>query len=305
VYDRLSRVARAESTVLITGETGTGKELAARAIHLNGPRVHRPFVAINCAAVAENLLESEMFGHERGAFTGAVALKKGKFELADGGTLFLDEVADLAAPLQSKLLRALQQQEFERVGGTRTIKVDVRVIAATNAVLSEEVAKGKFRSDLYFRLNVVNITMPPLRERPSDIPLLARYFLERFGPKAGRRITGFSAAAMSCLTAHRWPGNVRELQNIIERAAVLGIDQAIVPDDLPEDLVESHIAAGTGEGADYHAAVHATKRRVIIEAFRQSGGSYVATARLLGLHPNYLHRLIRVLNLKPELEPER
>src|SRR6186713_3338593 len=291
VYERVSRVARAESTVLIAGETGTGKELAARAIHLNGPRAQRPFVAINCAALAENLLESELFGHERGAFTGAVTQKKGKMELAEGGTLFLDEVGELAPTLQSKLLRALQEREFERLGGTRTVKVIVRVIAATNALLQDEIRKGKFRADLFFRLNVVTIDMPPLRERRSDIPLLARYFLERVAAKAGRRVSGFSAPAMACLVSYSWPGNVRELQNIVERAAVFGSAEEIVREDLPDDLIEARIlTSGEATEVDYHGAVLAAKKRVIVEAFQKAGGSYVATARLLHVHPNYLHR---------------
>jgi Nif-specific regulatory protein len=304
VYERIARVARSDATVLITGETGTGKELAARAIHLNGPRAKRPFVAINCAALTETLLETELFGHERGAFTGAVAQKKGKFEIADGGAIFLDEVGELAPALQSKLLRALQSREFERVGGTRPIKVDVRLIAATNRDLEEEVRGHRFREDLFHRLNVVAIEMPPLRERREDIPQLVNHFLGRFSAKADRRIRRASSAAMQYLTAYHWPGNVRELENTIERAFVLGASGEILPEDLPESLLESTPATPTGL-TPFHEAVRQTKQRVIIEAFRKAQRNYAQAARMLGLHPNYLHRLIRNLDLKTTLEEDR
>ena len=302
VYDRIGRVARTDTTVLITGETGTGKELAARAIHLNGPRARKPFIAVNCAALAESLLESELFGHERGAFTNALALKRGRIELADGGTLFLDEIGELAPAMQSKLLRVLQESEFERVGGTRPIKVDVRLISATNRDLASEVRAGRFRDDLYFRLHVVAIEMPPLRERRPDIPLLALHFLDKFVEKSGRRIVGFSAAALACMTAYDWPGNVRELQNTVERAAVLGTSEEILPEDLGEALIE----AGAGPQhaaaiARFHDAVIETKRKVVIDAFRAAGGSYTEAARALGLHPNYLHRLVKNLGLEPPM----
>jgi Nif-specific regulatory protein len=302
VYDRIARIARADTTVLVTGETGTGKELAARAVHFNGSRARRPFIALNCATLSETLLESELFGYERGAFTGAVTQKKGKLELADGGTLFLDEVGELAPPLQSKLLRFLQEREFERVGGTRPIRVDIRLISATNRTLQQEVRAGRFREDLYFRLNVVQIQMPPLRERRSDIPLLVRHFLNRFARKAGRRVTGVSAAAMACLAAHDWPGNVRELENVIERAAVLGSTEEILPEDLPETILDVHQPPAAAGDVDFHSGVAEMKKRLIVEAFGKAKGSYVETARLLGLHPNYLHRLIRNLGLKSALE---
>jgi transcriptional regulator with GAF, ATPase, and Fis domain len=304
VYERIGRVARSDATVLITGETGTGKELAARAIHLNGARAKRPFVAINCAALTETLLETELFGHERGAFTGAVAQKKGKFEIADGGTIFLDEVGELASAMQSKLLRALQAREFERVGGTRPIKVDVRVIAATNRELDEEVRARRFREDLFHRLNVVAIEMPPLRERREDIPLLVNHFLGRLAAGADRRIRRVSPAAMLYLTGYDWPGNVRELENTIERALVLGTSGEILPEDLPEPLLESTPTGRSGL-TPFHEAVRQTKQRVIIEAFRKAQRNYAQTARLLGLHPNYLHRLIRNLDLKRTLEEDR
>jgi transcriptional regulator with GAF, ATPase, and Fis domain len=303
IYERVGKVARADTTVLITGETGTGKELIAHAIHVNSARAKRPFVAINCAALTETLLESELFGHERGAFTGAVALKKGKLEIANGGTVFLDEIAELAPALQSKLLRVLQEHEFERVGGTHTIPIDVRIIAATNRVLPEEVAARRFRDDLYHRLNVVPIHTPPLRERREDIPLLAHHFMRRYAPKANRPLLGISDAALRCLTAYDWPGNVRELQNAIERAVVLGSCDEIVPEDLPESLLEAP-AAAPDTGAGLHDAVREAKTRAIREAFHKARRSYTETARLLGIHPNYLHRLIRNLGLKPVLEDE-
>jgi Nif-specific regulatory protein len=301
IYERVGRVARADSTVLVTGETGTGKELAARAIHLNSPRARRPFVAINCAALTETLLESELFGHERGAFTGAVAQKKGRIELADGGTLFLDEIGELAPTLQSKLLRVLQERQFERVGGSRPVSVDIRLVSATNRTLLQEVRAGRFREDLYFRLNVVTLEMPPLRERRSDIPGLARHFLNRYAAKAGRRLRGISPIAMRCLEAYDWPGNVRELENAIERAVVLGSTEELLPDDLPETIVEAAGAPAASGGDGIHAAVLDTKKRAIIEAFRTAGGSYTETARLLGIHPNYLHRLVKNLGLKSVL----
>ena len=300
IYERLARVAPTDTTVLVTGETGTGKELAARAVHLNSKRARKPFVAVNCAALTETLLESELFGHERGAFTGAVTQKKGRLELADGGTLFLDEIGELALALQSKLLRVLQEREFERVGGTRPLSVDVRLISATNRNLADQVRAGRFRDDLYFRLNVVAIPMPPLRDRRADIPALARHFLGRFAGKAGRRLGGFSEAAMECLHAYDWPGNVRELENAIERAVVLGTADEILAEDLPEVIVETAAAPSAAAGAtNFHAAVLETKKKVVVEAFRAAGGSYTEAARVLGLHPNYLHRLIKNLGLDP------
>ncbi len=303
IYELVGRVARADTTVLITGETGTGKELIARAIHVNSARAKRPFIAINCAALTETLLESELFGHERGAFTGAVALKKGKLEVANGGTVFLDEIAELAPALQSKLLRVLQEHEIERVGGTRTMPIDVRIISATNKVLAQEVAARRFREDLYHRLNVVPIRTPPLRERREDIPLLAEHFLRRYGSKANRPLLGISDAALRRLVEYDWPGNVRELQNAIERAVVLGSSDEIVSEDLPESLLE--MPAGRPEtGAGLHGAVREAKTRAIREAFQKARRSYTETARLLGIHPNYLHRLVRNLGLKPALEDE-
>jgi Nif-specific regulatory protein len=305
-FARITRIAPSDVPVLVLGETGTGKELAARAVHANSRRARRPFVAINCAALAETLLESELFGHERGAFTGAVGQKRGKLEVADGGTLFLDEVGELTPAAQGKLLRVLQEHEFERVGGTRPIRIDIRLISATNRVLTDEVAAGRFRQDLYFRLSVVSVQMPPLRERKGDIALLARHFLARFGRATGRRVSGFSADAVQRLTAYSWPGNVRELENVVQRAAVLSAADEIGIDDLPEDVIQVPTGAlGRDDDLDFHGAVIRTKKRVILAAFRKAGGSYVETARLLHVHPNYLHRLIRNLELKGELEDSR
>jgi len=303
VYTVVAKVARSDATVLITGETGTGKELVARAVHFNGARAKRPFVAINCAALTESLLESELFGHERGAFTGAVTQKKGKLEVADGGTVFLDEVGELAPALQSKLLRALELREFERLGGTRPVRVDIRLISATNRRLQDDVAAGRFRSDLYHRLHVVDIELPPLRERREDIPALASHFLERFARKSARPLRGIAADAMKYLIAYDWPGNVRELENTIERAIVLGTSAYIMRDDLPDALLQQ---PGSGEESPrFHNAVRQAKVGVIVEAFREARHSYTEAARLLGLHPNYLHRLIRSLDMKSTLEPDR
>ncbi len=308
VYQVIARVAPADTTVLVRGESGTGKELAARALHQNSPRRERPFVAINCAALTETLLESELFGHERGAFTGAMAQKKGKLEVADGGTLFLDEVGEMPATLQAKLLRVLQEREFERVGGTRTIRVDVRVVAATNRDLEEAVRTGGFRQDLYYRLNVVSFEMPPLRERREDIPLLASYFVSKYAAKFKRKVTGLSPEARACLVAYDWPGNIRELENAVERAVVLGSTDRVLPEDLPETVLDA-APDPSAPGADtappvtrYHDALREAKRQLILRALEQSAGSFTEAARLLGVHPNYLHRLIRNLNLRPEIK---
>ena len=308
VYQFIARVAPADTTVLVRGESGTGKELAARALHQNSPRRERPFVAINCAALTETLLESELFGHERGAFTGALAQKKGKLEVADGGTLFLDEVGEMPATMQAKLLRVLQEREFERVGGTRTIRVDVRVVAATNRDLEEAVKAGAFRQDLYYRLNVVSFELPPLRERREDIPLLASYFVSKYAAKFKRRVTGLSPEARACLVAYDWPGNVRELENAVERSVVLGSTERVLPEDLPETVLDAAPGAdapgrdAAPPPARYHDALREAKRQLILRALEQSSGSFTEAAHLLGVHPNYLHRLIRNLNLRPEIK---
>jgi transcriptional regulator with GAF, ATPase, and Fis domain len=300
IHQFIARVAGTDSTVLIGGESGTGKDLVAGAIHRNSPRAGRPFIAINCAALTETLLEDELFGHERGAFTGAVALKKGKFEVADGGTLFLDEIGAAAPALQAKLLRVLQDRTFERVGGTRPLHVDVRVIAATNHDLDAAVRAGGFRQDLYFRLNVIPITMPPLRERREDIPLLAAYFVEKFSQRVKRKVTGISEKARALLARYDWPGNVRELENAMERAVVLGASDVILPEDLPEPVLESAAAAAPSSEApgSYQEAVVEAKRRVVRNALDRAGGVYTEAAKLLDIHPNYLHRLVHSLRLR-------
>jgi Nif-specific regulatory protein len=303
LLERIEKVAPTDSTVLIRGESGTGKELAARAIHRGSPRARGPFVAINCAALTETLLESELFGHEKGAFTGAIAQKRGKLEAAEGGTLFLDEVGELAPTLQTKLLRVLQEREFERVGGTRTLKVDVRVVAATNRDLEEAIRAGSFRKDLYYRLDVVSLTMPALRERREDIPLLAGYFIARHAAKAKRRVIGLSLEARDCLLAYDWPGNVRELENALERALVLGSTDLVLPEDLPETLQDALPPAGQ-EKRSYYEAVKEAKRRLILQALQESGGSYTEAAKLLGMGVNYLHRLVNSLDLRSTVRKE-
>ncbi|HEX7317888.1 MAG TPA: sigma 54-interacting transcriptional regulator [Pyrinomonadaceae bacterium] len=297
LYRFIEKVAPAEATVLLCGESGTGKELAARAIHHNSPRADRSFVAINCATLNETLLESELFGHEKGAFTGAVALKRGKLEVADGGTLFLDEVGELAPNIQAKLLRVLQEREFERVGGTRTIKADIRVIAATNRDLEASVRDGSFRQDLYYRLNVISFTMPPLRERREDIPLLASYFAAECSKRARRRPIRVSSEARSYMMNYNWPGNVRELGNVIERAVVLGSADLIMPEDLPDAILETVTSTGAPI-AKFYDAIREFKRQFVLDALRQSDGNYTAAARLLGVHPNNLHRLVRSMNIR-------
>ena len=303
VFQFISKVAPTDSTVLLSGESGTGKELAARAIHMNSKRAQKPFMAVNCAALAESLLESELFGHEKGSFTGAVAQKKGRLEIAEGGTVFLDEIGELAPSLQVKLLRVLQEHEFERVGGTRTIKTDIRLIAATNRNLEEAIASGVFRQDLYYRLNVVELEMPALRQRREDIPLLANYFASKHAANCNRKVLGISNEAQARLLSYEWPGNVRELENAIERAVVLGATERLLPEDLPEAVLETETPTTTDNAVptQYHEAVAQTKRKIILLAMEQSNGSFTEAAKLLGVHPNYLHRLIRNLNLKEQV----
>ncbi len=298
LLDLVTRVAPRDTTVLITGESGTGKELIARALHQQSPRSERPFVAVNCAALSETLFESELFGHEKGAFTGAVSLKRGRFELAQGGTIFLDEVGELASSLQAKLLRVLQQREFERVGGTQAHSLDIRVIAATNRDLSDDVREGRFREDLFHRLNVVNLDSPPLRDRREDIPLLANYFLERSSQKCKRHVQGLSLEVEELLMQYSWPGNVRELENAMEHAVVMGDADLVLPENLPESLLDS---APKDAKTKYHQSVGQAKRDAIIDAYAQGRGDYKIAARLLGLHPNYLLRLVRNLNLRDDI----
>ena len=297
VYQFVSKVAATDSTVLIHGESGTGKELVARAIHRNSPRAGMPFLAINCAGLSETLMESELFGHEKGAFTGAFAQKRGKFELADRGTVFLDEVGEMPLACQARLLRVIQEREFGRLGGTRQIRSDIRLIAATNRDLEAAIERGTFRRDLYYRLNVVSLTIPPLRDRREDIPLLTRYFIAKHGKLARRKVAGISREALACLEAHDWPGNVRDLENAIERAVVLGATDLILVEDLPETVLDT-MPQEAGLIGGYHESIRNEKMRVILAALEQAAGSFTEAAKLLGIHPNYLHRLVRNLNLR-------
>ncbi len=300
LMESVSRVAGTDTSVLILGESGTGKEMVATALHRQSSRSDRPFVAINCAALTETLLESELFGHEKGAFTGAVAQKKGKLEVAEGGTVFLDEIGELATPLQAKLLRVLQQREFERVGGTRTLKLDMRLIAATNRDLAAEVRRGTFREDLYHRLNVVAFQVPPLRERRQDIPALATHFLERASARCRRRVRGIAPETLGHLMAYPWPGNVRELENAIERAVVLGQSDMLLPEDLPETVLDAPAPPQT-PGA-LQGSVTEVKRQLIIRAWQESEGDYKQAAAKLNIHPNSLLRLVRTLGLREILK---
>jgi transcriptional regulator with GAF, ATPase, and Fis domain len=297
---QIAKAAPSNSTVLILGESGTGKELVARAIHRNSLRAAGPFVAINCAALADTLLESELFGHEKGAFTGAIVQKMGKLEMAQGGSVFLDEIGELSQLLQAKLLRVLQQREMERVGGTKTIKLDLRVLAATNRNLEEAVKKGAFRQDLYYRLNVVQLTAPALRDRPEDTIPLAEHFAKKYAQDCGRKITGLAPEARVYLQSYSWPGNVRELENAIERAVVLGSTDTILAEDLPEHIRETRPAEVSA--SLYEEAVEAAKRQVVLKAFDQANFDHETAAKILGLHPNYLHKLIRTMDLRAVLK---
>jgi Nif-specific regulatory protein len=299
VQRTLARIAPTDSTVLLRGESGTGKELAARALHRGSPRAGKPFVAVNCATFSESLLQSALFGHERGAFTGAVERKIGKIEAAQGGTLFLDEVGEIPLALQASLLRVLQEREFERIGSTRPIKADIRLIAATNRDLESMVRERTFREDLFYRLSIIPVALPALRERREDIPLLANHFAALHSRKLGRRMTGFTPAARACLLRHDWPGNIRELANAIERAVVLGQGELILPEDLPETVLET-VPAQASEApiGKYHESVGEFKKRLIHDALEASGGSITRAAELLDLNPTYLHRLIRSFGLK-------
>ena len=292
------KAAGSKSTILLLGESGTGKELFARAIHNWSERKDRPFIAINCVGLSKELLESELFGYEKGAFTGASQLKRGKIEIANGGTVFLDEVGDISEELQAKLLRFLQEREFERVGGTQLIRVDVRIIAATNRNLEAAVKEGRFREDLYYRINVVPIVLPPLRGRKEDVPVLAQFFLQRFSIESKKNFTEISQEALEALSVYDWPGNVRELANVIERAVVLGQPPTIQIEDLSPGIV-----AAEGEidnrptPVSYHESVDEYRREVIVSALAQTQGNRAAAARLLGLQRSYLLRLMKTFNI--------
>jgi two-component system, NtrC family, response regulator HydG len=292
VLEQIRKVAATDATVLLLGESGTGKELVARALHDAGPRRDQPFVSVSCAAIPEGLLESDLFGHERGAFTGAVKRKLGRFELADGGTLFLDEVGEIPPPIQVKLLRVLQERSIERVGGEGTIDVDVRLVSATNRNLARMVAEGRFREDLYYRLDVVPIQLPPLRDRPGDVEELARHFLARAAPRLGRSVTGFSAEAMELLRRHRWPGNVRELQNLVEQALVFADGQEVRVEDLPEGLrrasAQAALPVPTGD-RPLPDVLDELERQLVVSAFEKARGVKAEAARLLGIKPSALY----------------
>ena len=292
------RAAKSDAGVLLLGESGTGKELFARSIHQWSPRKAMPFVVINCVALTESLLENELFGHEKGAFTGADRLQKGKIEMADGGTVFLDEIGDMPMTLQASLLRVLQDHEFHRVGGSRLVRVNIRVVAATNKDLKQAVAAGRFREDLFFRLNVVTVTLPALRDRLEDIPPLAEFFLKKFCSEAKKPGLEISPQAMKILTDYSWPGNIRELQNVIERAVVLQIGRTIEPEDLALQTV-APAADGAAEAEHlFHDSVEDHKKRIIRRALSRSGGSQTRAAESLGLQRTYLARLIKQMGLK-------
>jgi len=302
IFDQVRQVAKWNTTVLIRGESGTGKELIANAIHYNSPRVNGTFVKLNCAALPENLLESELFGHEKGAFTGATAQRKGRFEQADGGTLFLDEIGEISAPFQAKLLRVLQEGEFERVGGMKTIKVDVRLIAATNRNLEQEVKEGKFREDLYYRLNVMPLYMPPLRERIEDIPDLSRFLVEKLSRMQGRELSVMDSA-IRLLMRYDWPGNVRELENCLERAAIMSEDGVIDRDVINLTGLEEKfqpgepLPQGSSKVTDYNAP-DLDERERVIAALEESGWVQAKAARLLGMTPRQIAYRIQTLNIK-------
>ncbi len=300
VFDTVQKVAHTKATVLITGESGTGKELIAKAIHFNSPRRNKPFVAVSCAALTGTLLESELFGHEKGAFTGATTMKKGRFELADGGTLLLDEIGEVPASVQVKLLRVLDEMSFERVGGTRTIAVDVRLIAATNKDLKAETEQHRFREDLYFRLNVVHIKLPPLRERSEDIPLLAAYSATKFARESNKGEITFSPEAMRFLCNHRWPGNVRQFEHAIERAVLFSKGNEITMDDLPKDLVsfaDLEIPIDWQKLSNLPGTLDAIEKKLIQKALSLSNNVQSRAANLLGIPRNNLHYRLKKHNL--------
>ncbi len=292
VYDLIAQVSGSDATVLIRGESGTGKELVAHAIHYSSRRAGKPFIKVNCAALPETVIESELFGHEKGAFTGAVSARKGRFELADGGTLFLDEVGDLSAGLQIKLLRVLQEREFERVGGSRTLKVDVRLIAATNVELEKLISGGGFRQDLYYRLNVFPIRIPALRERKTDILQLADHFVEKYGKSNGKQVRRISTPAIDMLMSYHWPGNVRELENCIERAVLLSDDDVIHGHHLPPSLQTAE-ASGTAFRGPLKRSLAGMERELIIEALKSCRGNMTKAARALGISERIMGLRVR------------
>jgi len=297
LVDMMSMVAPSEATVLITGESGTGKELIAKSIHHNSRRKDRPLVVVNCAALTETLLESELFGHEKGAFTGADRRREGRFKQADKGTIFLDEVGETSAAMQAKLLRVIQEREIQRIGGEETLSVDVRILAATNLNLEEEVKEGKFREDLFYRLNVVTLRLPPLRERPDDIPLLAHHFMEKYAKKNNKQLKGFSPLAMDMLLKYAWPGNVRELENVIERAVILLPDEHVTEKELPTTVTESYAKesdwALPPPPVAANRPLNEIEKEAILATLEDSGGNKSETARRLGINRKTLHKKLK------------
>ncbi|MFA4903949.1 MAG: sigma-54 dependent transcriptional regulator [Desulfobaccales bacterium] len=302
VIHLIGQVAPMKSTVLLSGESGVGKELIAEAIHHQSPRRPKPLVKLNCGALPEGLIESELFGHEKGAFTGAIQQRKGRFELADGGTMFLDEISEMPPVTQVKLLRVLQEGEFERVGGTQTLKVDVRIIAATNRKLEDEVSEGRFRKDLFYRLNVIHMVIPPLRDRVEDIPLLALHFLDKFCLENDRPFMGFSPDAMRALKSYAWPGNVRELQNVLERAVALCASNMVEVEDLPDEI-RRHSPADDKIVLPVGSSMEEIERQAIVQTLKKTGGDKELTARLLGIGLATLYRRLKEMELK-DVEPE-
>jgi DNA-binding NtrC family response regulator len=294
IYDLLMEVTRTDSTVLILGESGTGKGLVSRTIHYNSSRKDRPFIETNCTVYTESLLNSELFGHEKGAFTGAISQKKGRFELADGGTVFLDEIGDISPATQLMLLRFLQERRFERVGGEKTVEVDVRVIAATNQNLVERMEKGLFRNDLYYRLNVIPINLPPLRERVEDIPLLSMQFLERFAPKVGKKVSGFSPEALEALARYSWPGNIRELENVLERTIVLAKNEVIGVDDLPGNLRKN-----LQPRSEVGLSLYEHERLYILKKLAECNWNKKLAASVLGINRSSLYSKLKKYGINP------
>uniref|UniRef100_A0A7C3Z807 Sigma-54-dependent Fis family transcriptional regulator n=1 Tax=Desulfobacca acetoxidans TaxID=60893 RepID=A0A7C3Z807_9BACT len=303
VIHLVNQIAPVRSTVLLSGESGVGKELVAEAIHYQSPRRDRPFVKLNCGVLTEGLIESELFGHEKGAFTGAIQQRKGRFELADTGTIFLDEISEIPPATQVKLLRVLQEGEFERVGGSQTLKVDVRVIAATNVDLEQAVAEGRFRKDLYYRLNVIHLSIPPLRDRQEDIPLLALHFLDKFCLENNRAIMGIAPEAMAALKSYYWPGNVRELQNVVERAVALCQGNMIELADLPDE-VRRHSPEDDQITIPVGASMEQIERLAIIQTLKKTGWDKELTARLLGIGLATLYRRLKEMETKEPFPEE-
>ncbi|MBN1625615.1 MAG: sigma-54-dependent Fis family transcriptional regulator [Deltaproteobacteria bacterium] len=300
IYDLISKVSRSRASIMITGPSGTGKELIANAIHYNSPRKDRPFISINCGALTETLLESELFGHEKGSFTGAIAMKKGRFELADGGTLFLDEVGEMPPPLQVKLLRVLQEMEFERVGGTKTLKVDVRILSASNRDIKEDVAEGIFREDLFYRLNVIHIEVPSLKERGEDIRMLVDHFIDKYRDNENKKIV-LSPEAWKVLYNYSWPGNIRELENIIERAVVLNSTGVIGVEDLPDYLVESKEGLDVDRFIPIAAPLQETleqiEKKLILRALKKCENVQSHAADMIGISKNLFQHKMKKYNI--------